>query len=83
MKPDLGETIADTKSGWHFLVFLMVLVKAYAGGKVRLVCDKGRFHHTHAVRQWLEAHAGQLTIYWLPPYCPSPGAPGSSACGAI
>jgi len=65
------QTIADTKSGWDFLVFLMALVKAYAGRKVRLVCDNGRFHHTHDVRQWLEAHAGQLTIYRLPPYFPS------------
>lgn len=64
-------TIADTKSGWHFLAFLMLLVKAYAGRKVRLVCDNGRFHQTRAVRQWLAAHTEQLTIYWLPPYCPS------------
>ncbi len=21
--------------------------------------------------EWLAAHADQLTIYWLPPYCPS------------
>jgi transposase len=65
------QTIADTKSGWDFLVFLMALVKAYAGQKVRLVCDNGRFHKTQAVRAWLESHADQLTIYWLPPYCPS------------
>jgi transposase len=67
----LVQTIADTKSGWHFLIFLMALVKAYAGRKIRLVCDNGSFHQTHAVRDWLEAHADQLTIYWLPPYCPS------------
>lgn len=46
-------------------------VKAYAGRKIRLVCDNGRFHHTRAVREWLAAHADQLTIYWLPPYCPN------------
>ena len=45
--------------------------KAYAGRKIRLVCDNGRFHHTRAVGEWLAAHADQLTIYWLPPYCPS------------
>ena len=65
------QTIADSKSGWHFLTFLMVLIKVYAGRKVRLVCDNGRFHHTRAVREWLAAHADQLMIYWLPPYCPS------------
>jgi transposase len=65
------QTIADTKSGWHFLLFLAALVNAYAGRKIRLVCDNGRFHHTQAVHEWLAAHAAQLTVYWLPPYCPS------------
>lgn len=65
------QSIADSKSGWNFLIFLTALVKAYAGRKIRLVCDNGRFHQTKAVKAWLAAHAKQLTIYWLPPYCPS------------
>jgi len=65
------QTVADTKSGWNFLLFLIALVKAYAGRKVRLVCDNGRFHQTQAVRRWLAAHADHVRIYWLPPYCPS------------
>ena len=64
-------TIADSKSGTHFLAFLIALVAAYAGRKVRLVCDNGRFHHTQAVRQWLAEHRSLIEIYWLPPYCPS------------
>jgi len=64
-------TIAKTKSGTNFLAFLVVLVAAYAGRKIRLVCDNGRFHHTKAVQEWLEAHRDQITIFWLPPYCPS------------
>jgi len=36
-------TIAATKSGVHFLAFLLALVAAYGGRKVRLVCDNGRF----------------------------------------
>jgi len=64
-------TVADTKSGINFLVFLMVLVAAYAGQKIRLVCDNGRFHHSRAVRQWLYDHRHQITVFWLPPYCPS------------
>lgn len=64
-------TIADSKSGTHFLTFLMALVAAYAGQKIRLVCDNGRFHHTKAVRAWLRQHADQITVFWLPPYCPS------------
>ncbi len=61
----ITQTIADTKSGVHFPAFLMVLVATYAGRKICLVCDNGRFHHTKA------AHADQRTVFWLPPYCPS------------
>jgi transposase len=64
-------TVADTKSGVHFLAFLIALVAAYAGRKIRLICDNGRFHHTKAVQQWLAEHRDQIEIFWLPPYCPS------------
>ena len=64
-------TMADTKSGVNFLAFLIALVAAYAGRKIRLVCDNGRFHGTQAVQQWLAAHRHLIEIYWLPPYCPS------------
>jgi len=64
-------TIAATKSGYNFLAFLIVLVRAYAGRKIRLVCDNGRFHHTHAVKKWLKDHDDIIQIFWLPPYCPS------------
>jgi transposase len=64
-------TVAATKSGAHFLAFLVALVAAYAGRKIRLVCDNGRFHTTKAVAAWLEAHRDQIEVYWLPPYCPS------------
>jgi transposase len=64
-------TIADSKSGMNFLLFLVALVKAYAGRKVRLVCDNGRFHHTQAIQQWLAANSDRIEIYWLPPYSPS------------
>jgi transposase len=64
-------TVAATKSGAHFLAFLVALVAAYAGRKVRLVCDNGRFHTTKAVQAWLEANRDRIEVYWLPPYCPS------------
>lgn len=64
-------TIAPTKSGVNFLAFLITLVTAYAGKKICLVCDNGRFHCTKAVQQWLATHRHQIEIYWLPPYCPS------------
>src|SRR5262245_43601877 len=63
--------VADTKSGVNFLAFLVALVAAYAGRKVRLVCDNGRFHTTKAVQAWLEANRDKVEIFWLPPYCPS------------
>jgi transposase len=64
-------TIAATKSGAHFLAFLVALVAAYAGRKIRLVCDNGRFHTTRAVQAWLEANRDRIEVCWLPPYCPS------------
>jgi transposase len=64
-------TVADSKSGLNFLVFLVALVKSYAGRKIRLVCDNGRFHHTRAIQEWLQANSDRITVYWLPPYSPS------------
>jgi len=64
-------TVAATKSGVNFLAFLVALVAAYAGRKVRLVCDNGRFHTTKAVQAWLQANKDKVEIYWLPPYSPS------------
>jgi transposase len=64
-------TVADTKSGLDFVLFLMALVKAYAGRKLRLVCDNARFHHTRAVQAWLKANRAHIEVFWLPPYCPS------------
>jgi len=52
-------------------VFLIALVKAYAGRKIRLVCDNGRFHTTQVVQAWLTEHAHQIEVFWLPPYSPS------------
>jgi len=67
----IAQTMADTKSGVSFLAFLIALVAAYAGRKIRRVCDNGRFHRTQGVAAWLVAHREQIEIYWLPPYSPS------------
>jgi transposase len=67
----LTYTIADTKCGGSFLAFLVALLLAYAGKKIRLVCDNGRFHTTKAVQAFLEEHREEIEVYWLPPYCPS------------
>jgi len=63
-------TITETKSGWNFIAFLVVLLNSYAGRKIRLVCDNARYHHTKAVQAFLAEHAAQITVFWLPPYCP-------------
>jgi transposase len=67
----LTYTLADTKCGASFLTFLVALLLAYAGKKIRLVCDNGRFHTTKAVQAFLREHRQQIEVYWLPPYCPS------------
>ena len=64
-------TMTDTKSGAHFLTYLQILIKAYAGKKVRLVCDNASFHQTRAVREWLAANKDKIEIFWLPPYSPT------------
>ena len=55
----LTYTLAATKCGVSFLLFLMALVRTYAGQKIILVCDNGRFHTTKAVLAWLAAHRDQ------------------------
>ena len=67
----LTYTVAESKCGASFLVFLATLLLAYSGKKIRLVCDNGRFHTTKAVQAFLENHREQIEVYWLPPYCPS------------
>jgi transposase len=67
----LTYTLAATKCSAAFLVFLTALLAAYAGKKIRLVCDNGRFHTTQAVENFLARHCDQIAIYWLPPYSPS------------
>ncbi len=67
----LTYTLAGSKCGTSFLAFLMALLLAYSGKKIRLVCDNGRFHTTKAVKAFLEEHREQIEVYWLPPYCPS------------
>jgi transposase len=62
--------ISDTKSGFQFIAFLTLLLRTYAGRRIRLVCDNARYHHTRAVRDWLDGHRPWIEVYWLPAYCP-------------
>jgi transposase len=67
----LTYTVADTKCGAQFLVFLTTLLAGYVGKRLKVVCDNGRFHTTKAVRDFLRQHRQEMTVIWLPPYCPS------------
>jgi DDE superfamily endonuclease len=60
-------TIADSKRGINFLIFLIALVKSYADRKIRLVCDNGRSRDTGAIQGSLQANSGRIAIYWMPP----------------
>lgn len=68
---DLTYTLADSKCGSSFLVFLAALLLAYRNKKIRMVCDNGRFHTTKAVQAFLKENRDQIEVFWLPPYSPS------------
>lgn len=67
----LTYTLADSKCGDKFIVFLTTLLAGYMGKRFVVVCDNGRFHTTKAVQAFLQQHRDKITIFWLPPYCPS------------
>ena len=67
----LTYTVAQSKCGAEFIAFLVALLAAYTGQRIRMVCDNGRFHHTQAVQKFLDDHHDQIQVYWLPPYSPS------------
>jgi hypothetical protein len=60
-------TVADSKGGSSFLTFLVALLLVYAGKKIRLVCDNGRFQTPKAVQAFLAEHREQIEVYWLAP----------------
>jgi hypothetical protein len=68
----LRSTIAARKGGASFLAFLAVLLVASAGRKIRLVCDKGRFHTTKAAQRFWAAQHDKIEGYWLPPLLSQP-----------
>jgi transposase len=67
----LVHTLADSKCGAQFILFLVMLLSHYQGKHFYVVCDNGRFHTTKAVQAYLAKHSDKITILWLPPYCPS------------
>lgn len=47
-----------------------LLKRVEVPGKVYLVLDNARAHHAKALEPFLEAHAGDLELVFLPPYSP-------------
>jgi transposase len=53
----------------RFIEFLPALIKD-AGRKVFLIVDNLKVHHAKPVKVWLEQHAEQIEMYYLPSYSP-------------
>lgn len=53
----------------RFIEFLRALIKD-AGKKVFLIVDNLRVHHAKPVKAWLEQHATQIEVFYLPSYSP-------------
>jgi transposase len=52
-----------------FLVFLRRLVQG-ADRKLFVIVDNLRVHRARQVRAWVQAHAGRIELFYLPPYAP-------------
>jgi transposase len=62
---------APVFNGATFLVFLMQLVRVYAGRKIFLILDNGPCHNLDEEgKRWLRAHRHQVELHRLPAYSP-------------
>jgi transposase len=52
-----------------FLAFLRRLVQG-ADRKLFVIADNLRVHRARRVRAWVQAHAGRIELFYLPPYAP-------------
>ncbi len=52
-----------------FISFLRRLVKSRPG-KLFLIVDNLRVHHSVEVSQWVQAHREEIELFFLPPYAP-------------
>ena len=53
----------------RFITFLRRLIKD-AGQKVFLVVDNLKVHHANKVKAWVERHAHEIELVYLPAYAP-------------
>jgi transposase len=61
--------VEGTINSDRFIEFLERLIKD-ASRKVFLILDNLRVHHSVKVKEWLEGHEGEISLYFLPPYSP-------------
>lgn len=62
---------SDTLKTKQFQHFLEGLLSRYKdGGKILLVLDNARTHHSKALEPFLEANKNKLELLFLPPYSP-------------
>ena len=52
-----------------FIMFLRRLI-ASGSGKLFLIVDNLRVHHSVKVSRWVEAHRDEIELFFLPPYAP-------------
>ncbi len=59
----------DTLTSAVLIVFLSRLIQGHPG-KIFLILDHLRVHHSRAVQRWVEAHRTQIEVFYLPAYSP-------------
>ncbi|KKM70411.1 hypothetical protein LCGC14_1441030 [marine sediment metagenome] len=63
--------LSDTLKASHFQHFLEGLLIRYKNsGKILLILDNARAHHSKVVKLFLEANNDKLVLLFLPPYSP-------------
>jgi len=66
----LATLLAAQGNGRRFQQFLEQLVQRWPLDHLVLVLDNVSYHKSTAIRAWLAAHVGQVTVVWLPTYSP-------------
>lgn len=59
----------DSMSPALLIRFMKRIIKD-SGRKVFLIVDNLRTHHSNDVRRWTKEHAGEIELFYLPPYSP-------------
>jgi transposase len=52
------------------LGFMQRLIRDSEGHKIFLILDNLRAHHAKEVATWVQAHAREIVVFYLPPYAP-------------